>query len=517
MRAKGLARARLQHVGMAFAISGAGAIGANLAFPVLTGKSTYSWFGPYSGLILTALVAHAIIRHRLMDLRLVVHRGLTFAIATIISSLPAFVLLLLFGPRLFGHLAFGELAFALVTIGLVIIMVPPTRDIARRLLDRYVYRTRANYQRTVREASKMLTRVLDLKRLLPFISKTVVEATSVEGVAIYLRDEDGFRRAVAQRRNEASEFEAPATAPASVIAALTRVQEPLVADEVARQIVTDADRMLSDDLAGTNWALLLPVISDDGLIAFIAVGSKLSGDPFYSQDLDLLMTLANQAGIAIKNARLYAQVVLANEYIENIVATIESGVAAINSAGRVAMFNRAAERLTGLAADGVVSRTAAPLPHCLSAPLLASAADGVARTLPEIELPGADRVRPVICTTSPLRDPDGIVLGAVAVFSDLTPLKELEVARRRAERLAYFEMLASGIAHEIKNPLVSVKTFAQLLPRRRGDDRFIDDFGRIVTREIGRMERLLDRLRTLSRPGERPRHLLDLRAPIAEA
>ena len=452
-----------------------------------------------------------------MDLRLVVHRGLTFAIAMLLSLCPVAVALAFYWPTLVAHFGPDELIFLLGATVVVAFLVPPTRDIARRLLDRYVYRTRANYQRTVREASRMLTRVLDLKRLLPFISKTVVEATSVEGVAIYLRDEDGFRRAVAQRRNEASEFEAPATAPASVIAALTRVQEALVADEVARQIVTDADRMLSDDLAVTNWALLLPVISDDGLIAFIAVGSKLSGDPFYSQDLDLLMTLANQAGIAIKNARLYAQVVLANEYIENIVATIESGVVAITSAGRIAMFNRAAERLTGLAADEITGQTAARLAPCLSEPLRASAADGVARTLPEIELPGADRTRPVMCTTSPLRDPDGIVLGAVAVFSDLTPLKELEIERRRAERLAYFEVLASGIAHEIKNPLVAIKTFTQLLPRRAREPQFVDEFGRIVGREIHRMERVVDRLRTLAHPGRRPQHAVDVRAPLAEA
>ena len=452
-----------------------------------------------------------------MDLRLVVHRGLTFAIAMLLSLCPVAVALAFYWPTLVAHFGPDELIFLLGATVVVAFLVPPTRDIARRLLDRYVYRTRANYQRTVREASRMLTRVLDLKRLLPFISKTVVEATSVEGVAIYLRDEDGFRRAVAQRRNEASEFEAPATAPASVIAALTRVQEALVADEVARQIVTDADRMLSDDLAVTNWALLLPVISDDGLIAFIAVGSKLSGDPFYSQDLDLLMTLANQAGIAIKNARLYAQVVLANEYIENIVATIESGVVAITSAGRIAMFNRAAERLTGLAADEITGQTAARLAPCLSEPLRASAADGVARTLPEIELPGADRARPVMCTTSPLRDPDGIVLGAVAVFSDLTPLKELEIERRRAERLAYFEVLASGIAHEIKNPLVAIKTFTQLLPRRAREPQFVDEFGRIVGREIHRMERVVDRLRTLAHPGRRPEYAVDVRAPLAEA
>src|SRR6185503_3442687 len=125
--------------------------------------------------------------------------------------------------------------------------------------------------------------------------------------------------------------------------------------------------------------------------------------------------------------------------------------------------------------------------------------------------------RPVICTVSPVRDPAGTVLGAVAVFSDLTPLKELEVERRRAERLVYFQALAAGIAHEIKNPLVAIKTFTQLLPRRQEDARFLDEFGRISTREIDRMQRLVDRLRTLSRPAGGPRHPVDVRLPLSEA
>jgi signal transduction histidine kinase len=173
--------------------------------------------------------------------------------------------------------------------------------------------------------------------------------------------------------------------------------------------------------------------------------------------------------------------------------------------------------LTGRAAAEVNGHTAVELPSCLGEPLAASAADGVARTLPEIELPGADRSRPVMCTTSPLRDPDGTVLGAVAVFSDLTPLKELEVERRRAERLAYFEVLASGIAHEIKNPLVAIKTFTQLLPRRSSEPQFVAEFGRIVGREIQRVERVVDRLRTLAHPGRRPEHAVDVRMPLGEA
>lgn len=302
-----------------------------------------------------------------------------------------------------------------------------------------------------------------------------------------------------------------------VVEALERLKEPLVTDEIVRAAATAEERELAEQLTQANWSLVLPVISDSGVIALIAVGPKLSGDPFYPQDLDLLMTLANQAGIAIKNARLYAQVVLANEYIESIVATIESGVVAITSAGRIAMFNRAAERLTGLTADAVKGQPIEVVQACISEPLLATVADGEARTNPESELVGGEARRPVMCTTSPLRDPDGIVLGAVAVFSDLTPLKELENERRRAERLAYFEVLASGIAHEIKNPLVGIKTFTQLVPRRRDDARFIDEFTRVVGREIARMERLLERLGALSRPGRRPQYPLDVRAPIAQA
>jgi PAS domain S-box-containing protein len=233
------------------------------------------------------------------------------------------------------------------------------------------------------------------------------------------------------------------------------------------------------------------------------------------------MTLANQAGVAVKNAQLYAAVVLANEYLENIVATIESGVIAIDAVGKITMFNRAAEHLTGLQPELILGRYTDALPACLAEPLRVTVVDGEARIQPEVELPtvapDGPTSRPVICTVSPVRDPGGAVLGAVAVFSDLTPLKELEVERRRAERLAYFQALAAGIAHEIKNPLVAIKTFAQLLPRRQGEARFLEEFGRISTREIDRMQRLVDRLRTLSRPAGAPRHPVDLRLPLAEA
>ncbi|MBI1735863.1 MAG: hypothetical protein HYR51_11875, partial [Candidatus Rokubacteria bacterium] len=159
----------------------------------------------------------------------------------------------------------------------------------------------------------------------------------------------------------------------------------------------------------------------------------------------------------------------------------------------------------------------AALPARLGDALAATLHDGAARTQPDVDLSDGTATRPIMCTTSPLRDPDGALLGAVAVFSDLTPVRALEIERRRVERLAYLETFASGIAHEVKNPLVAIKTFAQLIPRRHTEETFVAEFSRIVTREIGRMERLVERLRTLSRPGQRPRSVLDIREPLVDA
>ncbi|MBI2014409.1 MAG: PAS domain-containing protein, partial [Candidatus Rokubacteria bacterium] len=439
------------------------------------------------------------------------------AIAMVVSLVPVAALLALAWPRLTLHLEPEELVALLVGILAVALLIPVTRDLAGRLLDRYVYRTHVNYRRTLREASEALTRALDLSRLLPLLNHTVAASTNAEGAAVYLAGGAGITRAIAETRDAPGGFTAPAEAPAVVLQALQASRDLLLTDEVARERPTPERQRLHAALSEAGWALVLPLLSESQVIGAIVVGPKLSGDPFYPQDLDLLMTLANQAGIAVKNAQLYAQVVLANEHRNNIVTTIESGVVAVDAGGEITLFNRAAERLTGIPAAQARTRPVAALPACLGQALRDTLAAGAARTQPEVELSDGTVTRPIICTTSPLHDPEGRLLGAVAVFSDLTPLKELEIERRRAERLAYFEMLAAGIAHEIKNPLVAIKTFAQLLPRKQGDPKFSEDFGRIVTREIGRMERLLERLRTMARPGERPVHALDLRAPLGDA
>src|SRR5262245_17746400 len=147
---RNLPKAQLRYLSVGIILSGVLAITTNLLFPLVTGRSTYSWLGPYFGVLLIALVAHGIIRHRLMELRLVVHRGLTLAIAMLMSLLPVLLLLAAFWPHLSDRLTPKELVILLVAVCGLALLVPPTRDMAGRLLDKYVYRIQPDYRKTVR-------------------------------------------------------------------------------------------------------------------------------------------------------------------------------------------------------------------------------------------------------------------------------------------------------------------------------------------------------------------------------
>ncbi|MGH2403902.1 MAG: histidine kinase N-terminal 7TM domain-containing protein, partial [bacterium] len=107
--ATGPARVQLNYVLAGALLSLTGTLTTNLLLPLFTGRSTYSFVGPFFLLFFPLLVAHAIIRHRLMDLRLVIHRSLTVTTATLLSLLPVCFFLWLFGRQIAQQLHHHEL------------------------------------------------------------------------------------------------------------------------------------------------------------------------------------------------------------------------------------------------------------------------------------------------------------------------------------------------------------------------------------------------------------------------
>ena len=99
------------------------------------------------------------------------------------------------------------------------------------------------------------------------------------------------------------------------------------------------------------------------------------------------------------------------------------------------------------------------------------------------------------------------------VVTDITALKRLELQIRRSDRLASLGTLSAGMAHEIKNPLVSIKTFAQLLPERYHESDFRETFSSLIVHEIDRIDSLVNQLLRFARPAKpllRPMHVHEI-------
>src|SRR5262249_50626006 len=159
--AVGIRRLQLHYLLLSISVTGIGAVTTNLIIPLIWGTSRYSALGPYFTLFFFSFFAHAIIRYRLMDIKVVIRQGVVYVSAIIISA----SVFLLFADLLRILAGYDKdhvpLLEALVAAILLSIFFQPLKNRIQTSLNRYVYRETYDYQRTVREASRRLSTILD--------------------------------------------------------------------------------------------------------------------------------------------------------------------------------------------------------------------------------------------------------------------------------------------------------------------------------------------------------------------
>lgn len=191
---------------------------------------------------------------------------------------------------------------------------------------------------------------------------------------------------------------------------------------------------------------------------------------------------------------------------EQILSSVEDGVITLDRSGNVTFFNEAAEMLTDLAASHALSLSFVRIFR--KEPWLAALIRKSFPPLQESARGEGDLVSrwgkkvPVGVTVSPLLEPNGNCLGSILLLRNLTYHKELEEDLKRADRLAMVGTLAAGLAHEIRNPLGGIKGAAQLLRRSLDRDSSLLEYTHIMTREVDRVNLLIEQLLDLSRPAK---------------
>ncbi|MBC7186696.1 MAG: PAS domain S-box protein [Calditrichaeota bacterium] len=230
-------------------------------------------------------------------------------------------------------------------------------------------------------------------------------------------------------------------------------------------------------------------------------------------DLQLAQRNAELAQNLIETQRL-------KTYLNHILDSMSNCVVVVDRLGTITLVNRAAERLTGYRAEEIVGRQYEEVfCSCTSdafTPLqVLKSAAGSSEGDKEI-LSKCGRRLPVKFAISRLTTPQGDVLGAIEVFSDLTAVRALEEERRRVSVLSALTEMAAVVAHEIRNPLQGIAGYAALLSQDLPADDARNTMAQQIQEGVQRLDEIVNNLLLLVRPGKPALAPLDLTSFLRE-
>ena len=189
-------------------------------------------------------------------------------------------------------------------------------------------------------------------------------------------------------------------------------------------------------------------------------------------------------------------------FSDRVVENMPAGLIAVDQNGRVVSLNRAAEEILGIDSRDVVGRSwqgvLPPEIIDLSSKLTPGMQEAIAG---EAACRLADG-RPVSLdvSVSLLQFPEATGSGHIILFRDMTEVQALKKEVETSRRLASLGRLAAGIAHEIRNPLSSIKGFATYFRERYEDNREDRNTADIMIREVDRVNRVISELLDFARP-----------------
>ena len=399
-RSVGIERLQVKYclVGM-FLTAGFG-VGANLLLP-MTGISRFNWLGPSLTVIYVGFATYSIVRHRLMDINIVLKKGTTYVLLMLLLYVPSLVLIIIGQKIFFGKINYLFSVTTFFLLFLVTVFFYEIKPQTEKAVEQLLFRDKYDYRETLGKFSKAMVMILDLKSLTKKIIETITETMGVEKASLFFFNEERGGYYLLESKNiKVSSFPPILSKADPLPRYLQKIKEIVIREELVKGTTIPELKEVVNTLSRIEAEVSIPLISKGQLLGMINLSHKFNKDIYSHEDIELLSTLANQTTIAIENARLYDDLKKSKSYI------------------------------------------------------------------------------------------------------------------RRADRLASLGTLTAGLAHEIRNPLVAIKTFTQLLPERINDDEFRNHFLSIASGEVDRISALVTELLEFARPSEPKFELEDINAVL---
>ncbi|MEI7833945.1 MAG: histidine kinase dimerization/phospho-acceptor domain-containing protein, partial [bacterium] len=237
----------------------------------------------------------------------------------------------------------------------------------------------------------------------------------------------------------------------------------------------------------------VPIIFDGQLVGIIGLGPRLIGHQYSAYELEGIFAIANQVAVAVFHRRLHCKIKQQQELTEHMLGVMPTGTIVLGSDHRIAFINTAAADILGKSHSSLIGADLRSLPS----PLGDLAYESLMRNidLSQRELTLATTGKPVAVTSIML---ETSAPNALLLLEDRSTQRGLETERDLRVNLELVTNLVHYIAHELRNPLVTLSTFASMIPRQKGENDFYDFSVDVLEPEIERINLLIEQLLILT-------------------
>jgi PAS domain S-box-containing protein len=349
--------------------------------------------------------------------------------------------------------------------------------------------------RVLKAFSRVFAAGFDLRRVLETFLEAIGDVVRPTRIAVLLPDAEGREFRIAAHRGLA-----PQIVQSVRLTATEGLPRWLAAQGRPASLGELRDPDIARELKLLQGVVATPLLAHGELVAILVLGQPVFGAAYARTELETLFDLATHLATVIRDISLHQHLQREKAFNERILWHMSSGVVTIGRDHRVGTMNRRAEEILGLTAQAAVGQDLRVLPSPLGDLLFDTLSSGRAQSRTEIQL--ALRRLWIEVSSYAIRDEEGVPLGAVLVFEDLTAQKELAAQKRQAEQFQLLTRVVARIADEIKNPLVSINTFIELIGERYDDPDFRRHFSAVVRRDVRRLVEVFEKLAGLVTDGE---------------
>ncbi|OGC10923.1 hypothetical protein A3K48_00040 [candidate division WOR-1 bacterium RIFOXYA12_FULL_52_29] len=430
-------------------------LGGLSSFPNLIGIKIYP-FWTITNSIYALIIAYAILKYRLMELSLVIKKTTAYSIITTGITFVYLAIILTF-ELLFRSIINGQYSIWMALPAALIIAITfiPMRSYFQEITDQIFFRKTIEYRKVLKDVTHALSSVTDLKVLFRLIDQTIVRVMCIKTASVMLLEEKQNHYVVEKTNGLPKTIEGLALAKDNpLIIHLSETKEPVLLDELREQFSNRHEKEEREKLAeivkeleGLSAAIAVPAFVKNKLVGILTLGEKMSEEPYSPEDIELISTMAAEAGIAIENAKLYRDIVETKDYLNSIIQNSDDAIFTLDLDGALLTWNTGAEKIFGHPPVFLGKSETREFVGRISA--------GEEIKALEIGINTKERGRvELLLSCSPIKGAEGKMIGASLILKDISELKKVDQTKRE---------FLSIVSHELRTPLTPIKGYVAIL------------------------------------------------------